>query len=299
MYIKPSRYGYSYAVFLLVMLVGVIHFNNSVGYLFVFVLLSLGLVSILYAYHNLKHIEIKNVSAEKIFSQQQATLALHVSNQHDQHAFKVDFAQQTNTGNSGLLFKQEHHLGHYQSLPAKQTTLVKFSLTPPKRGWLTLKPMRISSLFPLGLFQCWRYQTPTQSVLVYPKPEGHLDIPTNAWQGAGKEDSAKEGQDDFIGLKRYREGDSLNKIAWKAVARDGEMHSKQFGEQAGEQLILCMQDTPEHWHIERRLSQLCQWVLKAEQQGLVYGLKLVEQYFEPNKGRVHLHQCLKALALYG
>jgi uncharacterized protein (DUF58 family) len=49
---------------------------------------------------------------------------------------------------------------------------------------------------------------------------------------------------------------------------------------------------------EQRLSLLCHTVLKADQDGLIYGLKLPGSSIAPAKGRAHRNGCLKALALF-
>lgn len=48
---------------------------------------------------------------------------------------------------------------------------------------------------------------------------------------------------------------------------------------------------------EERLSQMCRWVLNAENAGLAYGFRLAGLIIEPNRGDKHSRQCLEALAL--
>ena len=49
---------------------------------------------------------------------------------------------------------------------------------------------------------------------------------------------------------------------------------------------------------ETRLRQLARWLLLAEAQGLKYGLSIPGSKVEPGRGDVHLHQCLRALAVF-
>ena len=49
---------------------------------------------------------------------------------------------------------------------------------------------------------------------------------------------------------------------------------------------------------EERLSQMCRWVLDAEREGQLYGLRLPGVVLPPGRGADHRHRCLKALALF-
>ena len=72
-----------------------------------------------------------------------------------------------------------------------------------------------------------------------------------------------QGQDDFVGLRRYAPGDSLRQVAWKAFARGQPVMTKQFsGLEAGE-LWLTWLDLPADMRLEARLSRLTRWVLEA------------------------------------
>ena len=48
---------------------------------------------------------------------------------------------------------------------------------------------------------------------------------------------------------------------------------------------------------EHKLSRLCAWVLAADKQAVVYGLRLPSISIPPASGEVHKRQCLEALAL--
>jgi len=50
--------------------------------------------------------------------------------------------------------------------------------------------------------------------------------------------------------------------------------------------------------VETRLSQLCRWVLDAEQAGQRYGLRLPGTTLTPDHGPAHQQACLAALAAF-
>jgi uncharacterized protein (DUF58 family) len=106
------------------------------------------------------------------------------------------------------------------------------------------------------------------------------------------------GTEDFFGLRDYRRGDPKSHIAWKQHARTGSLAVKQFTDTRGSTVYL-------DWYRlsgmnnEARLSRLARWVLDAADRQLNYGLLLPDQTIEPGNTETHMHECLKALALFG
>jgi uncharacterized protein (DUF58 family) len=50
---------------------------------------------------------------------------------------------------------------------------------------------------------------------------------------------------------------------------------------------------------EQKLSLLARWVLDAEAQGLLYGLRLPDGELAPQHNPAHRAECLRRLALFG
>ncbi|MBK8185526.1 MAG: DUF58 domain-containing protein [Candidatus Competibacteraceae bacterium] len=102
---------------------------------------------------------------------------------------------------------------------------------------------------------------------------------------------------DYAGFRPYAPGDSPRRIAWKAATRADQLLVKQFVDQARPELWL-------DWrllgieNIESRLEQLCQWVLKAENDGHQYGLRLPGFKAPPACGEGQQRHCLEGLALF-
>jgi uncharacterized protein (DUF58 family) len=99
-------------------------------------------------------------------------------------------------------------------------------------------------------------------------------------------------------LQEYRSGDSIKHIHWKAFGKGLGVFSKQYGgEQSLEEIRLDYGQTPSH-NVEQRLSQLCRWVVDAEQAGISYGFALPGLKLPPGQGLAHYQKCLEALALF-
>src|SRR5690349_18919744 len=88
-YILPTRAGLLYASTLLVMLLGCVNYNLSLGYLLTFLLAGTGLVSILHTFRNIARLQIAPGRAQPVFAGQDALFAVLVSNPTDQPRYSV------------------------------------------------------------------------------------------------------------------------------------------------------------------------------------------------------------------
>ena len=186
-------------------------------------------------------------------------------------------------------------------------TAVSVALAAPQRGWQHAPPVRLSSSFPLGLFHAWCHWLPEARVLVYPQPEAAappLPVPAGTARQAAQ--PAPEGALELAGVRAYRPGDPLRRLAWRQIARhDGEhVFSKQFQPETAPQTgaahggIVLAHAALHALAPEARLSRLAAWVLAAEGSGLPYGLRLGALSIAPGLGASHRDACLRALALH-
>jgi uncharacterized protein (DUF58 family) len=111
--------------------------------------------------------------------------------------------------------------------------------------------------------------------LVYPRPGGLAAAPAAVGRAAsGGTARNGRGSEDFSGLRTHQPADSPRHVAWKAVAREQPLLTKQFtGASAGPGLAR-LERIAAGLDIEARLSRLTRWLLDAHAQGLAYGLRL-------------------------
>ncbi len=284
-YILPTRYGGLFALLLLLMLIGAINYNNSLGFALTFLMGSVALVSMLHAHRNLAGLQIRCGSTQSVFCGQQAVFPIIMNNQNalDKIALRLEIKD-----------NDPVHI----NIPAASTITAKLAMTSRQRGIIAPGRIKISCEYPLGLFHAWSWIHPDCNCTVYPAPEKDAPLPEFEQQGLGMGQSRQRGQDDFSGLRRYQPGDSIKTIAWKQSARGSGIFTKQFSGAGGKTLWLDW-DSAATRSLEQRLSRLCQWVLQCESSGLEYGLRMPGQNIAPGKGHRHRHLCLSALALYG
>jgi uncharacterized protein (DUF58 family) len=283
-YILPSRQGFGFAFVLLLMLLGDINYNLSLGYVLTFLLTTTAGMTMLHAFRNMAQLEIHAGYVESVFAGEHAKFVFHFNN-------------------PGRIDRYQLHLhddnGHETvfDLPAQGSTPVEIGIPARQRGWLDSGRLTLYTRFPLGLFHAWTYIHFEVRCLVYPKPAAPQPLPATAIQdGSGKLTMA--GDEDFSGLRNYVEGDAMPRIAWKALAREQGLQVKQFSAPQSHSLWLDWAQLP-NIAPERKLELLARWVLDADAQGILYGLRLPNSEVSPQNTPSHRAECLRRLALFG
>ena len=302
-FILPTRQGLALALVLGLMLLGDINYNLSLGYVLTFLLAMMAVMSMLHAFRNLAHLEIRAGRADALFSGETAEFLLHFHNRSKLTRYQLCLRRGNGEAVGHLTASSLRGLSGAGSrsplrfdVPARQDTEVSFPLPATRRGWLPLGMLTLYTEFPLGLFHAWSYLHFDTRCLVYPKPLDHAPLPPdNVPDGAGRRSIA--GDDDFAGLRNYIAGDALPRIAWKALAREQGLQVKQFSTPLGEQMWLDFSAAPDRSE-EDKLARMARWVLDAERQGLRYGLRLPDGELPPDSGIAHRDECLRRIALF-
>ncbi|MFL6624096.1 MAG: DUF58 domain-containing protein [Sulfurifustaceae bacterium] len=284
LYILPTREGLYYAAMLVIMLLAAINYANGLAYVLTFLLGSIGIVAILQTHRNVSGVRVAPGSAAPVFAGQPAIFGVVFENRSALPRYAID----VDVG------------GHVQriDLPARATVTLQIPVPTTKRGYAHAPPLNVRTRFPLGLWRAWSraLALPTRC-LVYPRPGLLRPFPPQpGLEGAGEHGYGAEG-DDFAGLREFRPGDPVQRVAWKKAAAGQGWYTKQFTSAAGH-VVWFDWDALKGTAHEERLSTLCRWVLAAEQQGLSYGLRLPGTSFAPAIGPIHRDRCLEALALF-
>lgn len=283
-YILPTRHGFLFAVALILMLIGSINYNLSLGYVLTFLLAGLGVVSILHTFRNLAHLYVSGGRVSPVFAGDTARYQILFENRRDFDRISIDLACGSDKARCDV--------------PAHRHGSVELALKTEKRGWLQLERVTVETRFPLGLMRAWSYVQPDMRALVYPRPDAaSLPLPDSDSE-TGEVISSGTGSDDFSGLRPYQASDSPRHVAWKASARSELLLTKVFSGRAASELWFDWSRLPENMQVEARLARLTRWVLLAEEYGLLYGLKLPGVTVPLGEGFPHRERCLKELALH-
>src|SRR5688572_15207864 len=260
-FILPSRHGVVFVCALVMMLIGSINYNLSLGFVLTFLLGALGVNAILHTYRNLARLEISPGRAQPVFAGDDARFTLVLKNPGALDRFAI-----------GITRDRKDEV--YADVPARQTVTAVVAVPAPRRGVLVPGRLTLFTHYPLGLCYAWAYAEPDMRCLVYHKPEEvRVPIPRPALHtGTGVDYGS--GQEDFAGLRSYHPGDSPQHIAWKAAARGQGLMTKQFSGRADAELWLDWHTLPATLDVEARLSRLARWVIDAHAEGLSCGLRL-------------------------
>ena len=287
-YVLPTRPGLAYAAALLVMLIGAINYNLSLGYVLTFLLAGLGVAAILHTFRNLVRLSIAPGRAPPVFAGEAA--CFHVTLRGGDTVDRSSIRLWLPDGGDTLV-----------DVPKGESVDARLHMATERRGWQALPRVGLETTYPLGLIRAWAYCAPDFRCLVYPKPA--IDAPPLPWAAgdSGQRQVGGRGSDDFAGLRNHQPADSPRHIAWKTAARhsdDAPLLTKQFDGAASARLWLDWASTP-GTEIEARLSLLTRWALDADRAGLSWGLHLPDKTVPLGQGAEHLHAALTSLALFG
>lgn len=285
-YIFPTLYGFLFIGVLFAMLVGSINYNNNLGFLLVFLLGGIALISMLHTYRNLLGLVVLSISVDSVFAGDMALFRILVRSGPARERTAV-VAAFSNSDTS------------IEDIPADTDARIDIKAETQVRGIFRPGRLTLWSRFPLSLFRAWAVLDMDLSCIVYPKPvAGRLIHTTGAGDVEADGGKQERGADDFAGLKQYRPGDPVRQIAWKSLSRGLGVFSKDF-EGDGRAAVVFDYHAMDARDPEVRLSRICDMVLKAHNMNIEYGLALPGKTISPGKGDRHKHQCLKALALFG
>ena len=284
-YILPTQLGWLFVMTLAILLIGSINYALSLGFALTFLLAGMGLAGMVHTARNLARMAISVGRAEPVFVGEAAQFRVYLDarSAFDRPAILVRHLQ----SRSQMVV----------DVPAGGLGEVVLAVPAAKRGWLPLGRVMLETRFPLGIFRSWSYVEPDARCLVYPRPERSALPQPSAESARGALRSPTPGNDDYSGLRAYQLSDSPRHVAWKAVARNEDMLTKQFTGEAAAELWLDWARLAQ-FNAEQRLSRLAGWVLEAERAGVQYGLRIPGVEIPAGRGEAHRAACLQALALY-
>ena len=282
-FILPSKQGYLFAFVLLLLLIGSINYNLSLGYLLTFLLMSMGGVAMLHTWRNLAHLRLRPGRCDPVFAGDIAHFGV-----------GVETPSQTRFA---IALRRRGEEPVYADVVPGVTNGIAIPVTTRRRGLVRAGRLEVFTRYPVGLFHAWSYVDFGLTVVVYPKPDPFAGSPPAQSRSLTEEGIPVAGEEEFNMLRAYRPGDAPRQIAWKALAREQGLLTKEFSAMASSELWIDWEEA-RGADIEARLSVLAHWVMQAEGFGQSYGLRIPGAMIPPNRGDRHQARCLEALALF-
>lgn len=282
-FILPTRQGYLFAFVLLILLLASINYTLSLGFVLTFLLASMAGVAMLHTWRNLAHLKLRPGRCEPVFAGETAHFAITVET-----PARTRFS---------IAVRRRDEQPVYADVDSGEMAAIGMPVVAARRGVLRCGRLEVFTRYPVGLFHAWSYVDFALAVIVYPRPDPFGGTPPSQSRSASEEGIPIAGDEEFNMLRAYRAGDTPRQIAWKALAREQGLLTKEFSATASSELWLDW-DEAHAADMEARLSILCHWVLQAERFGQSYGLRLPGRSIRPSRGEAHRTRCLEALALF-
>jgi len=270
---------------LFVMLLAGLNYANSIALMITFLLAGFGLIAMHLCHRNLVGLAVRGIASVDAFAGEHGHLLLTLENSAD-------------TARIGIEAASEQAERVAIDLPAGACVRADLSLPLEKRGRLVVERVKLSTAFPFGLFRAWTWLHVPLSVLAWPMPRGRREPPPQAASGGSRLAVHRAGDEEWAGLRQFRDGDSPRQVAWGAYARGRGLLVKTYQSPAAHHRTFDLAALG-GGDLELRLEQLAAWIVAAHARGERYGLRLDACELAPDSGNEHRARCLNGLALYG
>lgn len=289
-YILPTRFGWMFGFMLFVLLLTAISYQSNLSYLLTFLLAATGTSAMFITTGVLRGLHVHARLPQTCFATEPLALELVLRSSDAQHRYAI-----------GLRFYESQKANPvvWADVASHSQTTTTLQWSPTQRGRQTMPWIVLETRFPLGLFRAWAVWQMASDVLVFPRPEkGAPAWPTHAAQDGHNRSGATARGEELDGVRAYRRGDPLKWVLWKKFAKSDELVSREWATGSSEIVWFDYANTLLSDR-EGRLSRLSAWLLRAEELGLTYGLRLPRQPdIKAATGLGHLHHCLTQLALF-
>ncbi|BDX06461.1 DUF58 domain-containing protein [Planctobacterium marinum] len=293
-FIFPSKFGIAYILLCSLLFILGTNYRNNLMLLLAYFLLAMFLVNLMTSYANFAKLKVQLGKVKSTHAGNDCALPLWLGDSDDKTI-------------AGLKCYGKLHFRLWQGPvqrsiePESHSNPVVLNIPTDKRGYLTLPRVTIESFYPFGLFRCWTHLHFKAQILVYPNPIASKLMRQSFRDGEeeGEESSSSVGgNNDFDSLKNYVPGESLNRVAWKLVAKGQEMMTKQFADNQQGVIWLDLKHYLKS-DLETAIAHLTWLVIELHRKQICFGLTLGAIEIPADSDSQHLELCLKSLALYG
>ncbi|MDT8421395.1 MAG: DUF58 domain-containing protein [Desulfuromonadales bacterium] len=260
--------------------------GNNLLYLLVAALLGFMAISGLLGQQNLKGVRAEIVLPEEIYAGVPTLVSARIWNRR---RWMPGFLLRLELPDGGALFPVVESGGELsRPLP----------LTPVRRGWQELPPLRVSSCFPVGFFVRSRQLHAQPDVLVFP-PQLRCStaLACGEWQDDDSPALPRYGTSgELQSIGDYQGVESPRDIHWKLSARHDNLKVKRLGNEGRKPLWLDPAQIAGK-DLEERLGRCCYLVNHLLGQHQPVGLRLPDKTIAPGLGPSHRLRLLRELAL--
>lgn len=284
--LKPNKMGLGFIILVIAMLLAAINYGNNIIFFISFLLISLMGNS---AWQTRRHLNSCRLSVYAIAPRHAPEAGV--------WCIQITSALPNPAINASALGAEPRVC----ALSAGTSLTVELPLAPLPRGNYPAPIIVLSTQYPIGLWTAKRaFHWPNQHQWIYPEPRGEAPFPRAdlAEKKATGSTAPYLGDEQFDHLRNYTAGDALNRIAFKQLAKSGQLVTQHWQSELmqSDEIHINFNQIP--GSIEAKISQITQWVLQLSTQHKAFTLNLPNHALLRGHDARHRQQCLEALALY-
>ncbi len=271
---------------------GALNTGNNLLYLVLGMMLSMIVVSGVLSERVLKNLRIRRIGADAAFA-------------GEPFAFRWALSRERGAG-FALLISEAHSglegAGELAHLPPGAEVVVRAELVARHRGPYRLAAVKVTTLFPLGLFAKSRLLELPGTLLVQPRrvPAAAGDrSPAGGAAGEASDPRRSNGTGDVLGLAPLREGEDARRIHWRRSAALGQLLRLDREHEERRTFVLEISDAGRPEQVDRRCEQLAARARTLLAQGHEVGLHTPDMKLRPAAGPGQERRILQALSMVG
>lgn len=291
--IWPSREGWWLLFITTGLGVAAVNTGNNLLYLLVSMLLGLIVVSGVLSENSIRRTRATRIVPEEIYAGRATLFGVRVTNAKGRltsYSVTVEVARER--GDARRLYVLR--------LPAGEERLFTWQETLSHRGRQHLSPMRVTTLFPFGLFLKAGPEAPGPEVLVYPRVVPISPASLRQSAGGGAVPTRRRGRGvDLYNLREYRPGDDPRLIHWRSTAKAGALMVRELEAESttDARIVLEGRGRADRERLEQALSRAASLAVHLLRSGV--RVELVGPATAPlGAGAGQERRILTALALY-
>ncbi len=290
--LKVTRTGRTYLVVTFGVGLGALNTGNNLLYLLLGLLLAMVVVSGVLSERCLRHLRVRRLGTESAFAGEPFAFRWALSRSRG-HAFALTLSEDepSLTGSGGVGY-----------LPAGPEHVVRGDLTAPRRGPVRLSGVRITTLWPLGLFAKTRVFPLEGTLLVFPRRGYACHVPEQVRQGPFGDSSRSrhhDGTGDVAGLRELGPTEDARRVHWRKSASAGKLLKVEREREERRTFILAVAAGLTDEALDRRCEEVAALAHELIEAGHEVGLETPSERLRPAAGSVQERRILRALAWLG
>lgn len=278
-----------FASILFMLMAGAAYGNNLVN-LLGFFLAAIGFVTMIQTHNNVRGVRVTSAQMEPGYAGSPVRLTTIIESDDNLDHFHLEA--------DALNFKSQPRLEFSQTLYSRSKSKLSTSFKFEKRGKYKLERIKISSVYPLGLFYAWSLHKIEQDFYIYPAPHGSRELPSPRLSYQSESGAKLQfAGEDYREHRTYQSTDSARHVDWRAFARGRPLLTKRFDEGGPEAILLSWNQTSQKTD-EERLGQLSLWIELAHRSERSFSLQLPHIQLDYGRDNLHAHRCWRELAQF-